>query len=244
MQKVHFLYGRQSGHVLVRGAAHAIAAHSIAVACGDAAICGTDAANELHEINVGSVDFQRLYPDIADLLDTTIPLRFVPEPVRIVAASPGVVETLMLLADAAPQMLLRFVYAYCLALDRAYFSALARYAMAGDVALIEFIEANYLKQWSVERYAHEFGMPSRKFDMLFREKYGMSPKRWLLEKRLTHAREMLQSTSMRVLDIALECGFANHAHFTDSFRKRFHCNPTQFRMSETRKLGLAQGAAA
>lgn len=236
MQKVQFFYGRQSGRVLVRGAAHVIPAHSIAAACGDASICEMSAANELQEIHVGSADFQRLYPDIADLLDKTIPVRFVPEPLRIVATSPGVVDTLALLADAAPRMLLRFAYAYCLALDRTYFSALARHAMAGDVALIEFIEANCLKQWSVERYAHEFDMPVRKFDLLFREKYGMSAKRWLVEKRLAHACEMLQSTSMRVLDIALECGFSNHAHFTDSFRKRFHCNPTQFRMAETRKL--------
>jgi AraC-like DNA-binding protein len=234
MQKVHFFYGRQSGHVLVRGTAHAIQAYSIAAACGDAS--KTNAASELHEIDVASTDFRLLYPDIADLLDKSIPVRFVPEPLRIVATSPGVVETLALLANAAPQMLLRFIYTYCLALDRTYFSALARYALAGDVALIEFIEANCLKQWSVERYAHEFDMPVRKFDLLFREKYGMSAKRWLLEKRLAHACEMLQSTSMRVLDIALECGFANHAHFTDSFRKRFHCNPTQFRMSESRKF--------
>jgi AraC-like DNA-binding protein len=242
MQKVHFFYGRQPGRVLVRGAVHVIPGHSIAVACGDASICRMDTRKALHEINVSSADFQQLYPDIADLLDKSIPLRFMPEPLRIVATSPGVVETLALLANAAPQMLLRFVYAYCLALDRAYFSALARYAMAGDAALIEFIEANCLKQWSVERYAREFNMPVRKFDMLFREKYGVSAKRWLLEKRLTHACEMLQSTSMRVLDIALECGFSNHAHFTDSFRKRFHCNPTQFRVTETRKHQLAQSA--
>ncbi len=243
MQKVHFFYGRESGHVLVRGAAHSIPAHAIAVACGEASLHEMDAAKELHQIGAGATDFLRLYPDIADLLDKTIPPRFVPEPMRIVAASAGVLETLTLLAGAAPLMLLRFLYAYCLALDRAYFSALARYAIAGDVALIQFIEENCLKQWSVERYAHEFDMPVRKFDLLFREKYGMSAKRWLLEKRLAHAREMLQSTSMRVLDIALECGFSNHAHFTDSFRKRFRCNPTQFRASEAKKLEYAQHAA-
>jgi AraC family transcriptional regulator, exoenzyme S synthesis regulatory protein ExsA len=236
MQPVRFLYGRYPGRLLVRGAVHAIPAYSVVATLGDAIVCDAGADTDLRVVDFRSADFQRLYPEMVDLLGENLPVRFAPDPVRIVSTSPGVADTLALLAHAAPHTFLRFLYAYCLALDRGYFSALVRYAMAGDAAFVEFIEANCLQQWSVERFAQEFDMPVRKFNVLFQEKYGMSAKRWLLEKRLSHAREMLLSTSLRVLDIALECGFANHAHFTDCFRKRFLCNPTQLRLGEASRL--------
>ncbi|HTI18327.1 MAG TPA: AraC family transcriptional regulator [Trinickia sp.] len=239
MQNVRFLYGKEPGRVLVRGTLHAIPACSIVATSGEAVAfgaCGLSGETHLHTIDFCSADFQRLHPEIVDLLAETPHLRFVPEPVRIVETSGGVLDTLSLLAAAAPHTLLRFLYAYCLALDRGYFSALVRYAIAGDADLFAFIDANCLQQWSVERFAREFDMPVRKFNVLFHEKYGMPAKRWLLETRLSRAREMLLSTSMRVLDIALECGFSNHAHFTDSFRKRFLCNPTQIRLQATRTI--------
>jgi AraC-like DNA-binding protein len=242
MQPVRFLYGRYPGRLLVRGAVHAIPAYSVVATLGDAIVCDAGADTDLRVIDFRSADFQRLYPEIVDLLDERPHGRFAPEPVRIVATSSGVTDTLVLLTHAAPHTFLRFLYAYCLALDRGYFSALVRYAMSGDAAFVEFVEENCLQQWSVERFANEFGMPVRKFNVLFQEKYGMSAKRWLLEKRLSHAREMLLSTSMRVLDIALECGFSNHAHFTDCFRKRFASNPTQLRMREGNRLAATQSA--
>jgi AraC-like DNA-binding protein len=232
MQPVRFLYGRYPGRLLVRGVVHEIPAYSVVATLGDAIVCDAGADTDLLVVDFRSADFQRLYPEIVDLLDERPRGRFMPEPVRIVATSPGVTDTLVLLTHAASHTFLRFLYAYCLALDRSYFSALVRYAMSGDAAFVDFVEANCLRQWSVERFAKEFDMPVRKFNLLFQEKYGMPAKRWLLEKRLSHARAMLLSTSLRVLDIALECGFSNHAHFTDCFRKRFSCNPTQLRMRE------------
>jgi AraC family transcriptional regulator, exoenzyme S synthesis regulatory protein ExsA len=242
MHHVRFLYGKYPGRLGVQGGMHTIPAYSIVATSGDAVVCSTTAEMELHVVDFRSADFQRLYPEIADLLDETLHLRFFPEPARIIETSAGVLDTLALLAQAAPHTLLRFLYAYCLALDRCYFSALMRYAMSGDTAFVEFIEANCLKQWSVERLAQEFDMPVRKFNMLFQEKYGMTAKRWLLETRLFRARDLLLSTSMRVLDIALECGFSNHAHFTDSFRKRFLCNPTQLRLREAMRLAGADSS--
>lgn len=235
MQPVRFLYGKDPCRVLVRDAEYRMPAHGIAVTRGDAIVQAERCGDPAYVNDFRSADFQRLHPEIVDLLDESHELRFVPAPVRIVTASEGVIATLVLLTHAAPDKLLRFLYSYCLALDRRYFSALARYSMAGDAEFVEFIEANCLNQWSVERFAREFDMPLRKFNLLFQHKYGVSAKRWLLEKRLSHARDMLLTTSNRVLDIALECGFSNHAHFTDSFRKRYLCNPTQLRLREARR---------
>ncbi|UCQ48545.1 helix-turn-helix domain-containing protein [Edwardsiella ictaluri] len=79
------------------------------------------------------------------------------------------------------------------------------------------------------RYADLFGLSQRKFNQLFNEKFGMAPKRWLLRQRLGHARQLLETTSKKVIDVALESGFCNAAHFSDCFRRHFSQSPSEVR---------------
>lgn len=51
----------------------------------------------------------------------------------------------------------------------------------------------------------------------------------LQEVRLSYAMMMLQSCDAYVGQIALDAGFANHAHFSRLFKKRFGITPTQLR---------------
>ncbi len=228
MHVVRLLFGKYGGKVYVDGKVQLIPPNSVVVAQHDTAPCST--SSDMQYFDFYPADFQRLYVDVVDLLSFTHGTLFWRAPIRTVKAQEDVISVLELLANGTPDTLLRFAYIYCLGVDRRYFSALLQQIMIGDEPFFEFIETNALNQWSVARYALEFNMPLRKFNLLFQEKYGSPAKRWLLERRLTHARELLLSSPMRVLDIALECGFSNHGHFTDSFRKRYLCNPTQFRL--------------
>ncbi|KAA5839269.1 helix-turn-helix transcriptional regulator [Pseudomonas chlororaphis] len=228
MRAVRLLFGKYGGKVHVDGTVQLIPPNSVVVASSEAAPCSTN--SDLQYFDFYPADFKHLYADVVDLLGVTHGTLFWRAPIRMVKAQDDVIGVLELLAKGTPDTLLRFAYIYCLGVDRRYFSALLQHIMTGDEPFYEFIETHALNQWSVARYALEFNMPLRKFNLLFQEKYGLSAKRWLLERRLTRARELLLSTPMRVLDIALECGFSNHGHFTESFRKRYLCNPTQYRL--------------
>ena len=230
MQAVRFIVSRHGGQVRIQGRRHDYPPDCLVVTGADAIVGADTRGADASYFDVQVADFRTLYPDVLDLLDDVPQGRFQREPLRIVGADHDVLDVVLLLAKALPVTLLRFAYVYCLGLDRHYFSALLRHTLAGDQAFSDFIQANYLNQWSVVRFAEAFDMPLRKFNILFQGMYGMTAKRWLLEQRLQHARGLLLSTPMRVLDVALECGFSNHAHFTDSFRRRFLCNPRQFRL--------------
>ncbi|GLR01571.1 hypothetical protein GCM10007934_13830 [Mycoavidus cysteinexigens] len=207
----------------------------IAVTYNGAALCNAGIATDVQCVDFQLADLQELYLELVNLLDAAQPMRFWREPMRIVKAPDNMLSVIELLSGSSPATLLRFLYAYCLSIDRPYFSALLHYLTAGDVAFVEFMESHCLNGWSVARFAQKFSLTPRKFNILFYEKYGVCAKRWLLERRLAHAGKLLRSNSLRVLDIALECGFSNHAHFTDSFRKHFGCSPTQFRLQHTQK---------
>lgn len=226
MRTVRILVGKQGGVIKVNGQKYAFSDCSLLITsdCVYPQTCGLPCF-DFHEW-----DFKDIYTELIDLIGDKPIHGFTPQDVRIVNTDQDMMRVMELLERGPRGMLLRFIYVYCLGTDYAYFSSLLRRFMSGDHSFMEFIEANKLMPWSVARFADEFGLPLRKFNMLFQEKFGVSAKRWLMERRLLHARSLLLSTQMRILDIALECGFASHAHFTDTFRKRFLTNPTDTRL--------------
>lgn len=152
-----------------------------------------------------------------------------------VKTGPKFIEAVKILSNKFKNKhaLLRFICVYCLSLDQSFFSDLIKKMISDNDSFFEFMENNCLSNWSVSRYASELGLPIRKLNFLFYEKYGISPKQWLLERRLRAAYELLVSTEMRVSEIALECGFSNHAHFSDSFKKRYNHRPKDVRSQST-----------
>ena len=147
----------------------------------------------------------------------------------VLPANKDIIHATEQLIDIERSASLRFLYLYCLGLDSVYFSRLLESIVGTNNELLEFFEQNRLNPWTVSRYADELGISTRKLNFLFYEKFGMSAKQWLLDQRLKKGCELLLSTRLRVADIAMECGFSNHAHFSDSFRRRFQQCPSHMR---------------
>jgi AraC-like DNA-binding protein len=61
----------------------------------------------------------------------------------------------------------------------------------------------------------------------FRVRYGTSPYRYLLMRRLDFARAQL-SRHRSLVDVALEAGFADQAHFTRMFKAAFGLTPARY----------------
>ena len=61
----------------------------------------------------------------------------------------------------------------------------------------------------------------------FRWRYGTSPYRYLLMRRLDFARAQL-SRYRPLVDVALEMGFADQAHFTRMFKAAFGLTPARY----------------
>ena len=149
-----------------------------------------------------------------------------PDTPHSMPAEEGMLHAVEQLAKVDTDAMLRFVLAYCLAIDCECCSALLRYLVAPDADLFNMIHRYRLEPWPVARYADMLGLSQRKFNQLFKDKYGMSAKLWLLTQRLEHARQLLASTTKKVIDVALESGFCNPAHFSDSFRRHFKMSPS------------------
>ena len=78
-----------------------------------------------------------------------------------------------------------------------------------------------------------FGMSARHLNRLFKAATGMTVTQYHNEMKLTHARNLLSSSSVPISEIAHSLGFVSPIRFSCFFKKHQHCSPSHYR--KTRK---------
>ncbi|MFO1143191.1 MAG: AraC family transcriptional regulator [Amaricoccus sp.] len=73
------------------------------------------------------------------------------------------------------------------------------------------------------------GLRTSQFAHAFRRSTGVAPYRWLVERRVARARDLLGATHAPIADIALASGFADQSHLTRCFARRMGATPGAWR---------------
>lgn len=81
--------------------------------------------------------------------------------------------------------------------------------------------------------AEEVGLSTRQLERLFKRYVGSSPKTYMTELRLQRARLLLLQTHLRVIDVAVACGFTSASHFARHYRRKFGVSPQHERGTVT-----------
>lgn len=72
---------------------------------------------------------------------------------------------------------------------------------------------------SVAEIAQACALSRSHFSRMFKESTRMSPQQWLREQRVMKSRELLKTSTMLLVEIALACGFCDQSHFCRTFVK-------------------------
>ncbi len=100
-----------------------------------------------------------------------------------------------------------------------------------------FMDENYSKPLLIEDYAYLTGRSISSFRRDFKAIFGISPKQWLINKRLEKAHELLLLNKNKSLnDVALETGYENIPHFIKAFHKKYHITPKQLSISNRKEV--------
>lgn len=83
-----------------------------------------------------------------------------------------------------------------------------------------------LNNYTLSRKA---GMSLSNFEHLFQRVLKISPRRYILNRRLEQASELLRNSSKTIEEIAEITGFATRYQFTRSFTQTFHDSPAHYR---------------
>ncbi len=98
----------------------------------------------------------------------------------------------------------------------------------------DYIETNLGADLHLERLGQIAGLGPDRFGELFRIAVGVSPYRYVLQRRIERAKSMLRQKHVPITQIALELGFADHAHLSSTFRRLTGMVPSRFRSEANR----------
>lgn len=95
--------------------------------------------------------------------------------------------------------------------------------------VVNLIESRLAEAISLDELAAEVCLSPYHFSRLFRRATGLSPHRYVVERRIQHAKAKLAEGKRPLVQIALEAGFGSQGNFNRTFRKHTGLTPGQFR---------------
>ena len=91
------------------------------------------------------------------------------------------------------------------------------------------------QQITLSDMAAAAGLSTGYFNQMFRRSTGLAAHQFVLNARVEHAKDLLKSPKLRIIDVAISCGFQTSQHFARVFRSVLSVTPTEYR----RSLGVA-----
>lgn len=94
--------------------------------------------------------------------------------------------------------------------------------------LDSYIRENY-PEVTVEELCRIFSIREKTLCRLWKEIFGVSPKRYILNVKLERGEALLLKSDLTVGSIAAQCGFSNPYHFSRAFREKYGIPPLAHR---------------
>jgi AraC-like DNA-binding protein len=91
------------------------------------------------------------------------------------------------------------------------------------------IDASLDGEISLAKMARDCGLSVSYFARAFRYSTGVSPHRWLMQRRVDRAKDLMRATNNPLAEVALACGFSDQSHFTRVFSKVVGTTPSEWR---------------
>lgn len=78
-------------------------------------------------------------------------------------------------------------------------------------------------------FAAMYNYSPDRFRHIFTENMNISPKKYVILKRLENSKKLLEETKKSITEISQECGFYDISQFSKMFKKEFSVSPTEYR---------------
>lgn len=92
------------------------------------------------------------------------------------------------------------------------------------------IEENISHPLTVQVLAESINVSVSHFQRLFKKEVHIGATKYINNLRLQKARELLETSHLRVKEIRLKVGVTNESHFINDFKRRFGETPNSYRV--------------
>ncbi|NJD02565.1 MAG: helix-turn-helix transcriptional regulator, partial [Ruminiclostridium sp.] len=97
--------------------------------------------------------------------------------------------------------------------------------------IIDHIEKNLSSEMTVNQLAKIVNLQPNYFSDKFRKIIGLSPIKYIIQKRIEKAKILLSLSNKQMSEIADETGFSDQFQFSSLFKKYANMSPSEFRNS-------------
>ncbi|MEJ2064788.1 MAG: AraC family transcriptional regulator [Reinekea sp.] len=95
--------------------------------------------------------------------------------------------------------------------------------------LAQYVEDHLQERISIHQLAALVHLSPSHFQVCFRDAFGETPHRYVLQRRLDRAQTLILDSRQSLSQIAEQCGFSSQAAMSNAFRKHRHLTPGQLR---------------
>ena len=111
-------------------------------------------------------------------------------------------------------------------IDRRFAPTLFDFNEPWKIDILDFMNRNYMYEFTVEELAHYTGRSLATFKRDFKKLSDLTPEKWLIRKRLEVAYALMKEGGRKIADVYTEVGFKNQSHFSSAFKKLYGVAPT------------------
>lgn len=94
---------------------------------------------------------------------------------------------------------------------------------------IDIIEKSFCEQITLSSVAHIVGLSPNYLSRIFREEFGKSFNEFIIELRIEKAIQLLETSNLKVYEVAEAIGIPSYRYFSVLFRKRTGLTPKEYR---------------
>ena len=95
--------------------------------------------------------------------------------------------------------------------------------------ILHYLDEHYTETISLDFLAEEFYISKYYLAREFKKEYGTTIIRYVLAKKITHAKELLRYSNSSIEEIARLCGMDDASYFNKVFKKMEGCTASEYR---------------
>ena len=97
------------------------------------------------------------------------------------------------------------------------------------VPIRDYLDAHYTEKISLDALAEQFSSGKLYLTRVFKEQFGVSINTYILNLRITKAKQLLRFTDQKLENIGYQCGLGAPHYFSRIFKQVEGITPSEFR---------------
>lgn len=104
-----------------------------------------------------------------------------------------------------------------------------RHVLSKFDPVLRYVDENFRRNVTLSELATQMNLSTVYFSNLFKRVFHISPKQYVLQKRIKEAQRLLLESELSIKEIAYEVGFENENYFSELFAQKVGVSALKFR---------------